>query len=84
LDDRALSIQVSRRINNWCWRHWSSGFGVTLLVSAFAITLLACIATLAIFLASTATTSLASTFLACIVLATLAAIAALVASEDAL
>jgi len=80
-----LSIQVSRRINNWCWWHWSSGFAVALLISAFVSTLLACVAALAtIFLASTVSATLAITLLACVALATLAAIAALVASEEAI
>lgn len=85
MNDRALSVQVSRRIDDWCYWHWSYGFPVALLVSAFAVTFLARVVTAlaTILLASTVTTTLAVALLACIALATLAAIAAPVASEDA-
>jgi hypothetical protein len=88
LQDRAASVQVGRRIDDWSWGHRSSGFAVTLLVSiALAIALLACVAATAfaaIFLAGTVAATLAVTFLAGIALATFAAVAALVASEDAI
>jgi hypothetical protein len=83
-----LSVQVSRRINDWCWWHWSNGFAVVLLASSVLATVFLAstvAATLAaIFLASTvaATLAVTVTLLACIALATLAAIAALVASKD--
>ena len=100
MQDGATGVQVSRRINDWCWGHGSNGFAVILLTSAiFDVALLAGVvaALAAVLLAGTIATTFAVALLASVVaalaavllagaiaLATLAAIAALVASEDAI